>query len=389
MYIKKSIAIVCVILLIALTACLTLGFMNPFGFAHLDDFFHFSYVLRLIDQNYYQETSGEELFHGALSGAAEVVNDPYTGYLWGEEAKDYMEKMEGDYQGIGITVENHTEDNTIEIVSALAGTPAAEAGLHTGDKILKIDGVSYTGEQLNEAVSALRGENGTDVTLTILKKSNGKTKEVLLTRQDIKIQTVTGTMLTDTIARISILQFTEGTAESFQKLYEEFKKKGMQSLILDLRNNPGGLLEEAVGVANHFVEDGQLIVYTEDRYGNREEYHGTGEAETIPIVLLTNLGSASASEVLTGALKDYGIGYQIGEKTYGKGVVQGVYATGESEVLSVTMSRYFTPKGSCIHESGISPDEEILMDLDKYRRLPDLPAEEDEQLQAAIKYLSK
>ncbi len=389
MYIKKPVLIICAILLIALTVCLTLGFVNPFGFDALDDFLRFSSVVRVIDQNYYEEPDREELLHGALSGVAQVVEDPYTGYLWGDDAIEYMEDIEGSYHGIGIYIENNPEDNTIEIVSAIAGTPAEKAGLTTGDKILKIDGVSYMGQQISEATTVMRGPAGTNVTLTILRKDSGTTKDFILTRQEIEIQCVTGGMLTETIGRINITQFNTGTATQFFDLYQSLKEKGMQSLIMDLRNNPGGLMEEAVEIANLFVEEGKVIVYTEDRFGNKEEYTAVGEAEKMSIVLLTNQGSASASEVLTGALKDYGVGYQIGEKTYGKGVVQGVYQTGEDAILSVTVARYFTPKGVCIHEKGIAPDEEISMDVEKYRNLTKLAPKEDEHLQAAMEYLRK
>ncbi len=388
MYIKKSVLIVSAILLVALTVCLTLGFVNPFGFENLGDLIHFSHVVQLVDQNYYEPLNREELFHGALSGMTAVTEDPYTGYLWGEDAQKYMEEVDGTYCGIGIYIENCVEDDTIQIVSAIAGSPAEEAKLTTGDKILKIDDVSYTGKQINEASSVMRGPAGTDVTLTVQKK-NGKVKNVLLTRREITIESVTGVMLNDTIGRMNISQFTTGSAAQFLELYQKLKEEGMTSLVIDLRNNPGGLVEEAVEIANLFVEEGKVIVYTEDRYGNREDYTAVGSTEKIPVVLLTNQGSASASEILTGALRDYGIGYQIGEKTYGKGVVQGVFQTGQDDILSVTVARYFTPKGVCIHEKGIVPDEELPMDVEKYQRLTELAPEDDEQLQAAMEYLSK
>lgn len=389
MYIKKPVLIVGAILLVVLTVWLTLGFVNPFGFENLGDFLHFSQVVQLVDQYYYEEPDREELLHGALGGMASAIEDPYTGYLWGNDAREYMEEVEGSYYGVGLYIENHTEDDTIEVVSAIAGSPAEEAGLTTGDKILKINGVSYTGMQISEAASAMRGTGGTEVTLTIQKGKSGKTKDVVLVRREIELESVTGEMLTDTIGRMNITQFNTGSASKFLELYENLKAQGMKSLVIDLRNNPGGLVEEAVEIANLFIEEEQVIVYTQDRSGNRENYTAVGETEKIPVVLLTNQGSASASEILTGALKDYGVGYQIGETTYGKGVVQGVYQTGEDEVLSVTVARYFTPKGVCIHEKGIAPDEEIPMEIEKYRNLTDLKAEDDEQLQAAIKHLDK
>ncbi len=389
MYIKKGVLIFSAVLLVVVTVVLTLGAINPFGFQNLDDLIRFSQIAKMMDRNFYREVDRERLMNGAMEGMAASLEDPYTGYLWGDEAKKYLEEVDGSYCGVGIYIENNVEDDTIQVVSAIAGSPAEEAGLTTGDKILKVNGTSYTGQEINEATSVMKGEKGTEVTLTIKKAHDDEVKDIVLIRREIKIASVTGTMVTDTIGRINITQFTSGCAEQFQEMYQGLKKEGMQSLIIDLRNNPGGILDEVVSIASLFVEKDEVIVYTEDRHGNRENYFAEGETEQIPIVLLTNQGSASASEILTGALKDYEVGYQIGEKTYGKGVVQGVYQTNATEVLSLTVARYFTPKGVCIHEKGIEPDLEISMDVEKYGKLTNLAPEEDEQLQAALNCLNQ
>ena len=389
MYIKKSVLVIGAILLILVTAFLTIGAINPFGFAAFGDLLRFTYVSRLIEHNYYQDVDSETYSNTALQGVAAATGDPYTGYLWGDEADAYMENLEGNYQGVGLYIENNTEDNSVTVVSAIAGTPAEAAGITTGDKILKIDGETYTGQQLNEAANRMRGIEGSEVTLTVMRAAAQKTEELTLTRREIEIQNVSGSMVTDSIGRIMITQFTDGTSEKFAKSYQELQNQGMKKLVIDLRNNPGGLVDEAAKVANMFVEDGKVIVYTMDKAGDRVDYPATGDAARIPIVILTNGGSASASEILTGALKDYQIGYQIGEKTYGKGIVQGVYNLGKDSILSVTVARYYTPNGVCIHGEGITPDEVVAMDSQKYSRLTSLAPEEDDQLQAAVAYLSR
>ncbi len=389
MYIKKSVLVLIAVLLIITTSVLVLGAINPFGFDRVSDFIRFTRVMKLVDSNFYKEVDRTQLFNGAVAGMTAELEDPYSGFLWGDDAKKYMEEVSGTYCGVGLYIENNVEDDTIQVVSAIAGGPAEEAGLTTGDKILKVNGTSYSGQEINEATAVMRGEEGKEVTLTVLKKKDESVQDITLTRREIEIQSVTGEMATETVGRINVTQFTDGCGEKFREVYEQLQKEGMESLILDLRNNPGGLLDEAVSIAELFVEKGELIVYTEDRYGYREEYRSNKDGKKFPLVILTNQGSASASEILTGALKDHGVGYQIGEKTYGKGVVQSVYNIGELEILSLTIARYFTPNGECIHEKGIKPDQEIVMDVEKYQNLSELDPEEDEQLQAALQYLQK
>ncbi len=389
MYLKKSVLIVSAIVLIIATATLTIGIVNPFGFTAWGEFLQFSVISRLIQGEFYEDVDKETIANTAIEGVAIATGDPYTRYLWGESAAEYMESIEGNYCGIGIYIENDASDDTISIVSPIAGTPAEEAGLVTGDKILAVNGVSFTGQEINDAVARMRGEEGTLVTITVLRKSTGQMEDIELTRQEIEIPSVESEMLTDTVACIRITQFTNNTSELFLDAYTKHQKDGMKKLVLDLRNNPGGLMMEAAEIANMFIEDEKVIVYTLDKDENRVNYPATGPAESIPMVVLTNQGSASASEVLTGALKDYDIAYHIGEKTYGKGVVQGVYETGKDSVLSVTVARYYTPNGVCIHGDGIEPDEVVFMDVEKYARLSELTLNEDEQMQKAIAYLEQ
>lgn len=388
MYIKKSTLILSAVLLVVVTVILTICAVNPFGFTAWGEFLQFSLVGRMIQNQYYDDVEAIDYASGALEGVANATGDPYTAYLWGESAKEYMENIEGNFCGIGIYIENDPKDDTITVVSPIAGSPAEEAGLVTGDKILAVNGVTFTGQEINDAVAAMRGEEGTALTVTVLRTAENVTEDLKLMRREIVIPSIDSEMLTDDIALIRITQFTEGTAGLFAKAYEERLAEGMKKLVLDLRNNPGGIMTEAAQIANMFIEDGKVIVYTLDKWGNRTDYPATGEAAKIPIVVLTNPGTASASEILTGALKDYGLAYHMGERTYGKGIVQGVFEVGEDAVLSVTISRYYTPNGVCIHEEGIMPDEEIPMDWESYAALTDLSIEEDAQIQRAVSYLN-
>ena len=389
MYIKKSVLVTCSILLIIVTAVLTVGVVNPFGFTNVAEFIKFSYVARLTESTYYEDISPTEYMNLALTGLAAAPGDPYTRYLFDQDAQEYAEDLSGSYQGIGLYIENDTEDNTVTVISAIAGTPAEEAGLVTGDKILKIEGEPITGEQITEASSKMRGLAGSTVKIEVLKAATGETVELEVERRNIKLQSVTSQMVTDKIGRLSISQFIVGTSSEFNTKYSELVAQGMEALVLDLRNNPGGYLEEAVKIANDFIDDGNVIVYTLDKRGQRENYNATGQALEMPIVILTNGGSASASEVVSGALKDYDIATLIGEKTYGKGIVQSVYQIGKDSMLSVTSAKYYTPNGVCIHGEGIAPDIEVPMELEKYAKLSQLSFEEDDQLKAAVDYLNQ
>ncbi|MEG2583316.1 MAG: S41 family peptidase [Oscillospiraceae bacterium] len=389
MYIKKSVLVVCSILLIITTSFLTIGAVNPFGFSNFDDFMKFSYVSKLTADFYYEDIDPAEYMNMALLGMSAAPKDPYTRYFYGEEASAYSEELSGTYHGIGLYIENCTTDNTVRVVSAISGTPAEAAGIVTGDKILKIAGEPITGEQLNEASKKMRGAAGSKISIEVLKVTTGETVTLDVERKEIKQNSVTGTMVTDSIGRLNISQFLEGTSEEFNAAFQDLKTKGMKSLIIDLRNNPGGFLDDAVEISDIFIEKDKTIVYTMDKSKHRENYDATEGAENIPIVILTNGGSASASEVLAGALKDYGKATLVGEKTYGKGIIQSVFPIGDEGMLSVTVAKYYTPNGVCIHGEGLIPDIVVPMAMEKYAKLSTLAPEQDEQLQAAIVQLNK
>lgn len=387
MYIKKRYLVICSIILIIATALLTIAAINPFGFSSINEFLKFSAITKTIRSMYYDDVSDSDYINSAIGGFAQGTGDWYTNYIYGEEADEYMEDVSGSFDGIGVYIENNTEDNTITVVSAIAGTPAEEAGLVSGDKILSVAGVSYTGEQINEAVSNMKGQDGTTVDIEVLKAETGEVVELTIERRHINVKTVASKIIEGTdVGYISISQFTEETGTDFSEQLADIISNGAKSLVLDLRNNPGGYITSAVDVASNFVKSGNDIVYTLDKNGEKVSYTSKGSQYYIPVVVLINQGSASASEIVTGALKDYGLAYVIGEKSYGKGIVQSVMEIGDG-ILSVTIARYYTPSGVCIHEIGIEPDENIPMELSKYAKISSLTLEEDEQLSAAVEYL--
>lgn len=391
MYIKKSRLVTGTIIIVLVTAILTAGLVNPFGFLNLPQLIKVNVISKVIDNFYYEDIDKNEAANMAIAGIAASTGDPYTRYLWGDTANEYMEEVEGNYCGVGLYIENDTKENLISVVSAIAGSPAESAGITTNDKILAIDGQGYTGEQLSEAASYMRGEEGTEVTLTIRTAADGQTKDVKLTRGRIEIESVSGEMLDNNIGYISITQFTEGVAQKVEQKCREFKN--MKGLIIDLRNNPGGILDEGVNTAGLFLNNGDVVTYTMNKRGKREDYKvdkgETGRTYDMPIVILVNGGSASASEVMTGALSSYKKAVVIGEKSYGKGIVQSVMGMGSDGILSVTIARYYTPDGVCIHGTGIEPDIKVEMSAEKTARLSALDKSQDEQLKAAVDYLNK
>lgn len=388
MYIKKSVLVICSVILIIVTAVVAIGAVNPFGFTNYADFMRFSVISKTIKSMYYKEVPASDYANSAIQGFAQGTGDVYTNYIYGDDAEEYMEDVSGSFEGIGVYIENNTEDNTITVVSAISGTPAEEAGLVSGDKILKVAGESYTGEQMNEAVNKMKGESGTTVDIQVLKAENGEYVDLTIERRQIDVKTVESRIIDGTrVGYVSISQFTETTAGDFEAALDTLTKDGANSLVIDLRNNPGGYMESTVEIASNFVKSGDTVVYTMDKDGNREDYKSKGKQRYISVAVLINQGSASASEILTGALKDYGLAYVIGEKSYGKGIVQTVFEM-DGSVVSVTTASYYTPSGVCIHGVGIEPDMNVPMELSKYAELDKLALSEDEQLKAAVEYLN-
>ena len=301
----------------------------------------------------------DDIINGALKGMAEATGDPYTNYLVNDETAAIDETMTGSFGGIG--AELRSENNRVIISNTREGTPAQKIGLQENDGILKVDGEDMEGKSISYVVSKVRGEVGTDVTLTIQRGT--QELEVKITRAKIAIETVKGTVdSTDaTIGHVQINSFAKNTAKEVEKAVTDLREKGVKKFIFDVRYNPGGLLDQAIMIANMFVEEGKTILNVENRDGQIKSYKASKDYGTFkitePYVLLVNEGSASASEILAAALKESADAQLIGKKTYGKGTVQ----VGENAELKYTIAKWLTPNKTWIHKTGIEPTEEVSM----------------------------
>ena len=307
--------------------------------------------------------SKENLINGALKGMSDAAGDPYTTYLVNEETAAIDETLTGSFGGIG--AELRSENNKVIISNTREGTPSQKIGLQENDVILKVDGEDMEGKSISYVVSKVRGEVGTDVTLTIQRGS--QELEVKITRAKISIETVKGTVdETDpTIGHVKINSFAKNTAQEVENAVTDLRQKGVKKFIFDVRYNPGGLLDQALAISNMFVEEGKTILNIEDRNGKITAYKASKEYGTFkitePYVLLVNEGSASASEILAGALKESANAKLIGSKTYGKGTVQSVVDVSKNAELKYTTAKWLTPNETWIHKTGIEPTETVSM----------------------------
>lgn len=305
----------------------------------------------------------DDLINGALKGMAEATGDPYTNYLVNDETAAIDETMTGSFGGIG--AELRSENNRVIISNTREGTPAQKIGLQENDAILKVNGEDMEGKSISYVVSKVRGEVGTDVTLTIQRGT--QELEVKITRAKIAIETVKGTVdSTDaTIGHVQINSFAKNTAKEVEKAVTDLREKGVKKFIFDVRYNPGGLLDQAIMIANMFVDEGKTILNVENRDGQIKSYNASKDYGTFkitePYVLLVNEGSASASEILAAALKESADAKLIGKKTYGKGTVQSVIEVGDNAELKYTIAKWLTPNKTWIHKTGIEPTEEVSM----------------------------
>ncbi len=353
-------------------------------------------VNNYIDRHYlYDNVDFDKLNNAAVKAYVDGLGEPYTHYYDEEEFGDYLSAVEESYTGIGVVITADIEKDMIMVLSPFVDSPAYEAGLLPGDYILAVDGVSYTAGSMQECVEHIKSDvAGTKVVLDILRGT--ETLKIDVVRGEITENSVSSEMITDDIGYISITNFNMSTDGSNQSTYTEFieemeslNESGMKKLIIDLRDNPGGVMEEVINIADYILPEG-IITYTETRDGDREEYKSDESHIKLPIVVLINKNSASASEILTGALKDYDYAVVVGEKSYGKGIVQRVYPFIDGSGMSMTVAKYFTPDGVSIHEIGIEPDFVIEMP-EKYEGMYaiSVPREDDTQLQKAIELLEK
>lgn len=335
----------------------------------------------LIDKNFYFEDDEQSKQDGIIKGYMEGLDDPYSVYYTQEEYASFLEDTEGEYVGVGVQVSQDADTKTITVVKVFDG-PAGEAGIEAEDIITEVNGEDISDQDIDTVVDKIRGEEGTEVTITVYRSSDGEDHEFTMPRRKVENPTVEYKMLADNIGYIEVSSFYEVTGEQYIDAVEDLNAQGMEGLIVDLRGNGGGLLEIAVDMLDYMLPAGK-IVYTEDKDGNvTSEYKSTDDEQfTKPLAILVNGYSASASEIFAGAIKDYGIGTLVGTNTFGKGIVQRVFPLEDGSAVKLTIAKYFTPNGNDIHKVGIKPDIEVELDRDAYK---ESKGEKDNQLQAAV-----
>ena len=339
----------------------------------------------IIDKHYLGEVNDEDLLEGAIRGYIDGLGDPYTEYISKEEMQEYMEDTLGNYVGIGIYMIKDEKTNRVKVLSPIKNSPAETAGLQPGDLIIAVNGKEYTGDEMTQMSNDIKGEEGTEVTLTILR--NNESLEIKVKREKIKVNPVESKVLENNIGYIAFTSFDETTAEDFKSKFEELQKQNIKSLIIDLRNNGGGLVDQAVDIAGYVLDKDSVVLYEVDKNGNEVvEKTTTDPIIDMPIIILTNENTASASEILAGALKDFGKAKTVGIKTYGKGVIQEILSVKDGSGIKITTSEYQTPNRNKINKIGIEPDEKVELP-DDVTSVLNVPEDKDTQLQKAIEML--
>jgi len=342
----------------------------------------FTDVLGLLQKEYVEETNSNELMYGAIKGMLETL-DPHSAFMPPNMYKEMQEETKGRFEGLGIEIT--IKEGILMVVSPIEDTPAFKAGILAGDQILKIDGDSTKNLTLMDSVKRLRGPNGTKVTITIMREGFTKPREFTLTRDVIPVRSVRHELLEKQYGYIRLSQFqekTEGELDKALKALEEESKGSVKGLVLDLRNNPGGLLDQAVKVADRFIESGLIVSMEGRREDQKMKFfaHSQGTIARYPLIVLVNGGSASASEIVAGAIQDHGRGILVGTQTFGKGSVQTIFPLKDGSGLRLTTARYFTPNGRSIQAKGIIPDilvKPALSEEEKVTPLPKQPMEKD------------
>ena len=343
-------------------------------------------LVQLIEQYYMYDISVEDMRVGAYKGLLEGLGDPYTCYYTADEFDALMESTSGTYYGIGAVVQQDLRTMYITIVKPYVDGPAYNAGMLPGDIIYMVDGVDVTGMDIDKVVSMMKGPEGTIVNVTVVRDGVSDPVELKITRGKIEIETIEYEMLKNDIGYILISGFDEPTPKQFKEAINDLKAQGMKGLVIDLRDNGGGLLDAVVEMLDYILPKG-MIVYTEDKYGNREEFRGTDkEVLDLPMTVLINGNSASAAEIFAAAMQDYEAATLVGTTSFGKGIVQSILPLTDGTAVKITISRYFTPNGVCIHGEGVTPDIEVEL-AEELKQLVVIPHEQDNQLAIAINLL--
>lgn len=351
-------------------------------------------IAELIDQVYLNNVTKEDVQEGIFRGIMAGLGDPYAGYYTAQEYKDLMESSSGTYCGIGAVVQQNINTMLITVVNPFVEGPAYKAGMLPGDIIYKVDGLDVTAMDINSVVAMMKGEANTVVEVTVLR--DGMEKVLTITRDFVEVETITYEMLDSKIGLITITEFDEVTIQQFKDAITSLKADGMKGLIIDLRDNPGGLLNAVVEMLDYILPKG-MIVYTKDKYGYSEEYKGTDDdVLELPMAVIINENSASASEIFAAAMQDYEAATIVGTTSFGKGIVQSIYPVywvaeqlgyegfeDDGSAVKLTISYYYSPEGRCIHGTGVTPDLPVELN-EELRQVVVIPQDQDNQLQAAI-----
>lgn len=392
--VKKSYGVLKIIIAIILTAIITYfctinftlnSYLNGADITYLTT--KLVLIKNKLEDTYIYDMDSEKMIESSIKGYVNGLGDKYTEYLTKEDMKDLLETTSGSFVGIGVYMVNNTADNTIVIVGVIDGSVAQSAGLQVGDIISKVNDIEYNGEQLDKVSESIKGEEGSDVKITVIR--NSETLDFNIKRSSVKIKSVDSKMLDDNIGYIQISSFNDGTADEFKSAYNEIKDSVKKGLVIDLRNNGGGVVDESLKIAETMVEKGKTLLITADKNKNEKvDKSKENPIINVPVILLINNYTASASEILAGTLKE-NCGYKIvGIQSYGKGVIQSIYSFKDGTGLKVTMEEYFTPNHNVINKVGISPDIEVDLD-DEWKNISNVPYENDLQLQRAVEELNK
>lgn len=315
-------------------------------------------IADLIEQYYYEDVDENAMIEGIYGGMVDGLGDQYSTYFTEEEYASFNESTTGVYYGIGAVLTQNLNTKIVTILHVYPGTPAEEAGVRDGDVIAKVGDIEGDSMELSELVSHIKGEEGTKVHLELIRAGEKDHIELDVERRQIEVPTVQYQMLEGEVGLVQITEFSSSTTEQFSEAVKELQSQGMKSMIVDLRDNPGGVLQSVCAILDEILPEG-MLVYTEDKYGSRSEFKSDEKCMNLPMAVLINENSASASEIFAGAIKDYEYGTLIGTTTFGKGIVQTIIPMQDGSAVKVTTAKYFTPKGNYIHEVGIEPDIEL------------------------------
>lgn len=340
------------------------------------------YLEKMIDQEYLGEVDNAEMAEGIYAGLVYGLGDVYSRYYTADEYAQETASTDGAYAGIGVSIQKN-KNGGVQIAECYEGGPGAEAGLQTGDVITAINDTDVTDMELSDVVSLIRENKDKTIVLTVFRENEEKSREISVDVTDVELPSVFGEMLDKKTGYIQITQFTGVTLQQYKDMFAELKDKGMERLVIDLRDNPGGLLTSVCDILREILPEG-LIVYTEDKYGNREEETCDGKHQLdMPLAVLVNENSASASEIFAGAVQDHEVGTIVGTTTYGKGVVQELRQLSDGSAVKLTVSNYYTPNGNSINKVGIKPDVEVKLASELLNK-DEITHEEDNQLQKAL-----